>query len=115
MALPLFCPECNQLMVLNNLDTYPIDEEIQYELDHTEDLKSPNSWSENLYNEYVKIIGDDSVVTKSPPYKSHVESHVESHSNQCSISDKDVVVIYYYFLDHEKRLGGMSFRIVKIF
>jgi len=104
------CPFCKKETKYYQLKQVPRDKDIQWHIDHDDDLQMPTEWNKNLYKEFLKIIGPDKPNTICSDL-----CYIEKHGDDCKVSGKEVILLNYTMMNHEEKTAGMTFRIVIIY
>ena len=110
------CPECEKKTSLTYLAEYVIDDKNEsdvYALKNTEDMIAPKM-TKIEYDIFKNMFKDN----ETRAFYSSICS-VEKHkvggmfSKPCFLSDKFWKVFTYYFIDHEEKTAGFTFRIIE--
>lgn len=104
----VICPECDKSTELVVRADYPRDSETDEAIRSDDDLVEPDMTHEF----YELMMKDGRLQQKSvgPPCVAVCKYHGE-----CKFSNKNLVVLFYTILDHDLKVGGFTFRIIKIF
>ena len=113
--LKITCPVCERktkLFVLKFLETYDVPKEEMEMLKNAGDIVPPYM-EKPLYNLLCTRVKPDLNSTMNPTI-SKIKSHrIGLFQKRCTLSDLVARVFLYYFIDHEKQLAGLTFRIGK--
>lgn len=108
--IKITCPLCEKttdLIILKKLSKDEFKEELDWFTHNRDDLISPEM-TKSVY---------DSLKGKLKDYENteYIIGKIKSHKlalfKNCVNSDKTFKVLFYYFMDHKKQLGGFTFRI----
>jgi len=111
--LKIICPICNESTICDYLELYPRDDEIENFIKNDSDLKPPLEWRPELYQQWSQVLTpeqmtQDKIVSPNLCF-------IHEHSKTCTASGRKSVLLNYYFLNHEQKTAGMSFRLVMTF
>ncbi len=117
VSLDIECPQCKKSTTMILLNPIEIDEKNYFEkkaLQNTNDLVLPEMT--NIGYKIIKENGRDEIIDDSfsceiVKFGKHEVGGM--FSDYCATSESTLKVYLYYFVDHEKKLGGFTFRIIE--
>ena len=108
-GMSVICPECGKSTELVSRAKYPHDPDIIEDIERDGDLVEPPMTRE-WYNEVIKEDLTRQGMIKGPPSIFMFKDH-----GKCPLSDKNVLIILYSILKHDLKVGGLTFRIIRVY
>ena len=116
-SIKIQCPQCKKNTIMTHVEQIEIDTQNHFEkiaLQHTEDLIRPEM-TPTIYKKIMEQATDkfekqqiNSVIVKLGKHKVG-----GIFSDFCQTSESTLKIYSYYFVDHEKQLGGYTFRTIE--
>jgi len=109
--LEITCPFCEQIAKIIQLTPYELDEKNpvdQTAYENTDDLVF-NGMNRAQYDAFKEIMPKDGI--KAFPMIAKIEDHNDSSNKICLNSNRVYKVFWYYFINHDDKIAGITFRI----
>lgn len=109
-GLVIICPNCNKSTELVTRADYPRDEDLDEDIQMDGDLVEPD-----MTREFYEHVSKERGITNQEKIVGPIVVAMVKDHGKCPYSNKNVLVIFYTIFKHDARVGGVTFRIIRIF
>lgn len=109
-GLSIICPECGRSTELVTRAEYPNDPEMDESIQMDGDLVEPE-----MTRKFYDDVSKDKQLSNKEKSRGPVVVAMFKDHGKCQFSNKNVLVIWYIILKHDLMVGGMTFRLIRVF